>query len=278
MSDTDSPDDHVRPFVHNTRHTRALHFSIHEVQSFMRVDEPDALALGYTRLMMGGLLFLPHSQTLRIGMVGLGGGSLVKFCHRYLPGSSLEVMEINPHVLALRDEFVVPPDDERLSITQGDGARWVRASPEAFDVLMVDGYDHSGLPTVLATQRFYDDCSAALRPGGMMVANLFHGHPQHGAHMDRLRRSFNDAVLEVEDEDSGANCVVLAGPALAPRKPLAPGLPRPPGMDEAAWASLAPELGRIRAAHEAWRLKRPAARASARPGPAQAGQPGRQRT
>ena len=34
----------MRPYVHRTRHTLALHFSIHEVQSFMRSDAPDALA------------------------------------------------------------------------------------------------------------------------------------------------------------------------------------------------------------------------------------------
>ncbi|PXW93888.1 spermidine synthase [Sphaerotilus hippei] len=262
MSSPADPDDHVRPFVHNTRHTRALHFSIHEVQSFMRVAEPDALALAYTRLMMGFLLF--HPQPARIAMLGLGGGSLAKFCHRHLPASGIEVVEINPHVIALRDEFEVPPDDARLSITQGDGARWVRTSPEAFDVLLVDGYDYSGLPSVLATQRFYDDCSASLRPGGLLAVNLFRGHPQHELHLDRLRRSFNDAVLEVEDEERGANSVVLAGPGLASRRALPASVEPAQGMDTSAWDSLATELAHLRTAHERWRLQRPPVRAPRR--------------
>lgn len=247
-------DELVRPFVHRTRDSRALHFSIHEVQSFMRSDAPDALALAYTRLMMGFLLWQP--QPARIGLIGLGGGSLVKFCHRHLGASHLEVVEINPHVLALRDEFEIPPDDARLAILQADGARWVRERPEAFDVLMVDGYDYDGLPSALATQRFYDDCAAALRPQGLLVLNLFRGHPHHAVHLDRLRRSFDDAVLEVPDGEAGeldeaaggANSAVFAG-----RGGLLSATPRadaPPGMADDVWASLRADLDAVRRLHE----------------------------
>lgn len=247
-------DELVRPFVHRTRDSRALHFSIHEVQSFMRSDAPDALALAYTRLMMGFLLWQP--QPARIGLIGLGGGSLVKFCHRHLGASHLEVVEINPHVLALRDEFEIPPDDARLTILQADGARWVRERPEAFDVLMVDGYDYDGLPSALATQRFYDDCAAALRPQGLLVLNLFRGHPHHAVHLDRLRRSFDDAVLEVPDGEAGAldeaaggaNSAVFAGRGGA--LSAAPGADAPPGMADEAWASLRADLDAVRRWHE----------------------------
>ena len=51
-----------------------------------------------------------------------------------LKGSSLR----NPHVLALRDEFWIPPDGERLTVSLGDGAAFVREARKACDVLMVD--------------------------------------------------------------------------------------------------------------------------------------------
>ena len=52
--------------------------------------------------MMGFLLFIPSPA--RILMVGLGGGSLAKFCFRHLPDAAIDVVEINPHVIALRDD------------------------------------------------------------------------------------------------------------------------------------------------------------------------------
>ena len=77
MPETLDPAHHVRPFVYEDRTTKALHFSISEIQSRMDVRDPYALDLEYTQTMMGFLLF--HPQTRGIAMIGLGGGSLAKF-------------------------------------------------------------------------------------------------------------------------------------------------------------------------------------------------------
>ena len=245
------------PFLHRSPSGLALHFSIHEVQSYMRADDPDALALSYTRLMMGFLLWEPQPQ--RIGLIGLGGGSLVKFCHRHLGASRLEVVEIHPEVIALRDDFELPADDDRLTIRQADGVAWVRKQREAFDVLLVDGYDESGLPSALATRRFYNDCRSALRPGGWLVANLFGDHPQHAQHLERLRLAFDQAVLTVPDLESGVNRAVFAGGGDALHQPLAEDALAPPGMAPEAWDSLAAEMAALRSAH-AQRLQSTASR------------------
>src|SRR5437016_2304602 len=90
---------HVKPFVYDSLNSRALHFSISEIQSRMQLKSPHALDLEYTRTMMAFLLFNPEPSS--ISMIGLGGGSLAKFCHRYLPQARIQVVEINPHVIAL---------------------------------------------------------------------------------------------------------------------------------------------------------------------------------
>src|SRR5512146_1660508 len=109
MPETLDPSLHARPFVHEGSNRKGLYFSISEIQSRMDLRDPFALDLEYTRTMMGFLLFRPDPR--QIAMIGLGGGSLAKFCHRHLPAARLQVVEINPHVIALRDEFHVPPDD-----------------------------------------------------------------------------------------------------------------------------------------------------------------------
>ena len=102
------------PFVRKGLTSQSLHFSIDEVQSRMLLQRPDALDLRYTRTMMGFLAFLPAPDAIAI--VGLGGGSLVNFCHRHLPRARIDVAEINPHVIALRTAFRVPPDSRRLRV------------------------------------------------------------------------------------------------------------------------------------------------------------------
>jgi spermidine synthase len=241
-------DAHVKPFVHQQDGHTLLQFALHTVQSRMDPARPDALTLGYTRLMMGFLLCLP--QPARIAMVGLGGGSLAKFCHRHLPQAQIAVAEINPHVLALREAFAVPPESARLQVLLADGAAWVRSLPaQSVDVLLVDGFDYDGLPEALSSQAFYDDCATALAPQGVSVANLPDDPAVVARQLARLQRSLGAPALAVADAEPG-NCVVLAGAqAVAPR--LAGAARKPRGMDAVAWGSLQPAFAHIRAAAQA---------------------------
>jgi spermidine synthase len=235
MPDSDPPRRHARPFVLAGQKTRALHFTTGETQSRMNLRQPDALMLAYTRTMMGFLLLKPAPDSL--AMIGLGGGSLAKFCHRHLPRTVIRVLEINPHVIALREDFHIPADDSRFSVIEGDGAEFVRHPPQAFDVLMVDGYDKRGLPAPLCSQDFYDDCRGTLAAGGVLVVNLHMEHPDHAAHLARIHHSFDGAVLVVDDDKEG-NAVVFAEKGGLPARVQA-GLPRrPAGMGEDAWHSL----------------------------------------
>jgi spermidine synthase len=226
-------DDDV-PRVSETLDRRVMQFSDAEIQSRMWLRDPDALDLEYTRLMMGFLLFAGSAE--RIAMIGLGGGSIAKFCHRHLRRTRLAVAEINPEVVALRERFLLPADDERLAVRLVDGARFVRDAPVRYDALMVDGFDRHGLPRQLCSQRFYDDCADALQPAGVLVANLHANHAEQPVWLDRIQRSFGHEPLVVHDDDR-SNCVVFASRA---GLRLAPGaLTCPPGLASAGWPSLA---------------------------------------
>lgn len=241
----DSGLQHVKPFVYATPQSKALHFSICEVQSRMQVRHPDALDLEYTRTMMGFLLFHPAPRQLT--MIGLGGGSLAKFCHRHLPHTVIRAVEINPHVIALRDTFHVPPDGPRFAVVRGDGATVVREAAVPCDVLLVDGYDSDGLPSRLGTARFYDDCHDALEPGGVLAVNLHAGHHRFDILVDRMRRSFGGNVLLVDATDR-SNTIVFAfkGRDLSElrRGPLRP----PPGLDGVAYKQLRADFAAVTAA------------------------------
>lgn len=243
----ENPDDLCRPFIHETKHHKSLHFSIAEVQSRMLKHEPDTLLPDYTRTMMGFLLV--NSRPERIAMIGLGGGSLAKFCYRELPGSRIDVVENNPHVLALRNEFHVPPDDDRFHVHLDDGARFIHQSPGQFDVLLVDAYTHEGIPPGLTSQAFYDSCRASLRDNGLMVSNLYCDNAE--AHIERIRQSFNGPVFTVEEiEDT--NEVVFACASDLIQHHTAIAVP-PAHFRRTAWLALKPALVRAGAALEVQR-------------------------
>lgn len=195
-----------RPFIHRRWNTTELQFAHGVSQSRMLTFAPDKLLIDYTRTMLGALVLVPQPRI--IGMVGLGGGSQAKFCYRHMPDARIEVVENNPHVLALRRKFRIPDDDARFRVILDDGARLVQARRGHYDLLLVDGYDENGIPDALSTQRFYDDCRAALTGSGAMAINLYCDDAQR--HIDRLHRSFGRHRVMVLEEAHQSNRVALA--------------------------------------------------------------------
>ncbi|WP_394004957.1 fused MFS/spermidine synthase [Luteimonas sp. WGS1318] len=200
------PDGLRRPYVRRHDGFVSLQFVRAQTQSRMVAGDPERLLIDYTRTMFAALLWQPAPHLL--GMVGLGGGSQVKFAHTHLPATRIEVVENNPHVVALRQAFGVPDDDARLAVVIDDGARFVAARPGAFDVLLVDGYDEHGIPAVLSTQAFYDNCRDALTADGVMACNLYVRDPE--AHVAKLRQAFGETHVLVVDEPKMSNRVAFA--------------------------------------------------------------------
>lgn len=238
-------DEAPQPYVREELDARSLHFSLSAVQSRMHLLRPDALELEYTRLVMGWLMLRPAAE--RLAMIGLGGGSIAKFCRRHLPRTSMVVVEIDPRVIALREAFCVPPDDERFHVVEADGAAFVATTDERFDVLMVDGFDAEGMPAALGTQRFYDDCLDVLSADGLFVVNLHAGHPQHALYVDRIARSFGQRILRVEDRH-GSNAVVFAAKGGTLARGVSGAVRRPAALADAPWEQLRGEFSRIASA------------------------------
>jgi spermidine synthase len=230
------------PFVHVQDGVRSLHFTYGEVQSSMRLDQPDDLEIDYTRTMMGFVLLQP--QPRHITMIGLGGGSLAKFCYRHLPSARITAVEINPAVIALRREFGIPEDDARLQVLADDGAQYLQHAASDVDVLLVDAFDYAGQSPQVCSQAFYDDCLRCLQPGGVMAVNLHADHPEFELHLERIAASFRGNAVQVLSEEE-SNCVVLAGRG-RPVTVQALRTPTAPSSNTASWQEpLQRELQRI---------------------------------
>lgn len=196
-----------KPYILEDGALRYLCFGIENIQSAMRISEPYTLDLTYTQMMMAFLLF--NCQPRRIALIGLGGGSIAKYCYRYLPSARIAAVENDPNVIALRDEFLVPRDDSRFSVIEADGAAYLSALQRRVDALLVDAFDRDGIPASLANPGFYENVRRCLSPMGMFVMNLAGDRTTCRSHLRWIRDVFGEALIAVLIDDSG-NYVVFA--------------------------------------------------------------------
>lgn len=192
------------PLVDDSRGMLRLHFGRFDVQSEMRKAAPYELVLRYTRTMATALERLPDLRT--IGIIGLGGGSLAKYCYRRFPLAKVTVSEIDPRVVALRKRFAIPDDHGRFEVSCEDGAHFVRRHEGHFDALLVDGFDHKGQPAQLCSRRFYKACHRALRDGGLLVANLC----ANGRLVSRIGAAFDGEVSLADADNECFNSIAIA--------------------------------------------------------------------
>jgi spermidine synthase len=196
-----------KPFIVDSGTRRFLHFNLDAVQSAMHLENPDKLSLAYTRKMMAFLLF--NRAPARILLLGLGGGSLAKFCYRRLPCAAVTVVEVNPHVIALREAFSIPPDDDRFRVICGDGAAYVASRARPKDVILADACDRAGIAPELDGIEFYQDAHRCLSRGGVLVTNLCSDMNDYAAHLMKLSIVFGNDILMLQVKPYG-NVIAFA--------------------------------------------------------------------
>lgn len=192
---------YLKPFVIDDGKSRYLYFNVRLMQSEMSLKAPHDLALRYTQKMMGFLLF--HPRPKRIVLIGLGGGSIVKFCHRRLPGVHITAVELDSDVIALRDAFFVPADDERLQVVAGDGAEFIEQTEKGIDALLVDAFDRTGFAPELARREFFENAFAKLSGNGVLVVNLAGDKESYAGLIGEVMHVFDDQVIVISVPDDG---------------------------------------------------------------------------
>jgi len=192
-----------KPFVIDDGVMRRLHFNLEFLQSEMSLGNPYALTFRYTRKMMAFLLFLPNPR--HIVIVGLGGGSLTKFCYRQLPRTRVTTVEIDEDVIAFGQWFDLPPQSARMRLVHADARDYfAQANSDApADVILMDGCDERGTAPEFRSDLFYENLRMRLRPRGILVVNMAGSVERQRAHRRLIAHAFAGRVIVVDVNDCG---------------------------------------------------------------------------
>lgn len=171
---------------------RVLTFgSIYE-QSAYYPDRPFAHIHEYTRAMMMVLGFLiPRHITL----LGLGGGTLLRIAHHYLPRCHFHVVERRPVVYNIAKTYFGIPHDTRVQVSIDEALSHLETlEPSSTDIIFSDLYDEHGMSSVQTELIFYRECRRILTSAGWLVINCDHLPEKSSSFLEFL----NDYFAEIK--------------------------------------------------------------------------------
>ena len=143
-------------------------------ESAMDTKDPLRLVLQYTKLMFAGFLFVPEPKSIL--MVGLGGGVCPRVMGHYFPEARVDIIELDPAVVEVAEEYFSFRQGPRLKVMVRDGRVGIKvlaSKARQYDIVMLDAYRADYIPYHLTTKEFLQECRQILKPGGVLVSNLW---------------------------------------------------------------------------------------------------------
>lgn len=113
-----------------------------------------------------------NPEATRVLVLGLGGGAIPKRWWRDYPDMRIDAVEIDPVVIDVAKRYFGLPDDERLRVVNEDARRFIQASNDTYDIVIVDCYYADALPFHLTTDEFLAEVKARMAPDGVLAYNV----------------------------------------------------------------------------------------------------------
>lgn len=159
-----------------------------------RIDEPHRSGWFYVDLFHLAAARARHRRSALF--IGAGGAVAVRQFAQVYPGMAIDLVDIDPQVVTLANDWYALGSIPGLSVRVDDGAAFIAGSaPSRWDVVVVDAYDGADLPAALASRAFLRDVRRVLRPGGCLAFNVI-GSLRGGGPVQDVARA---ARAELED-------------------------------------------------------------------------------
>jgi spermidine synthase len=150
-------------------------------------SDPVTLFLPYSQVMVAALALT--SEPKRGLILGHGGGSLAKWLAQYWPELELDIVEVDPAVVRMADEYFAYHAAGNHHVYVKDARAFLNATEAKYDVIWADAFARHLIPFHLTTVEFFSELRARLTPNGVVAVNI----ASSGEGGDQLRAT---AVVE----------------------------------------------------------------------------------
>ncbi|MFA9517766.1 spermidine synthase [Halopenitus sp. H-Gu1] len=162
--------------------------------SAMDRSDPTRHVFEYTRYFHLPYLFAEDPDDIdRVLFIGGGGFTGPKrFAEEY--DATVDVVEIDPEVIGVAEEYFAVEESEQLRIHNDDGRQFLRESTETYDLIVLDAYKKDKVPFQLTTVEFMELADDRLSEDGMVFANVISAPSGPASRFYRAEYATMDAV------------------------------------------------------------------------------------
>jgi spermidine synthase len=180
-------------------------------QSVVKPGDPGHLELPYARVMIPASFLLVREPRSAL-VIGLGGGTIPSFLRKRFPTMKIDVVDIDPGVVAVAKSHFGFREDALMRAHVADGRRFVEQTTERYDLVYLDGFGTDSVPPHLTTREFLTAVRDILTPQGAAIGNVW-GRSVNRLYdsMIKTYRSVYDGLLVIDVVGSG-NKIVIATP------------------------------------------------------------------
>ncbi|MEO2169794.1 MAG: fused MFS/spermidine synthase, partial [bacterium] len=131
-------------------------------------------------------------------VIGLGGGGFIRFLRRRYPRLVIDVVELDPNVVALARRHFRFREGQHVHLHETDAILHLSEIREEYDFILLDAYDGPALAPRLATRDFFELSRARLAPGGICAANVsMRSRREEGVTARNFARAFAQQSFEL---------------------------------------------------------------------------------
>jgi spermidine synthase len=143
-------------------------------QSCVDQRAPKRLVFAYARMMLAALLLDPAPSNILV--VGLGGGTLPTALSQLYPNADIQVVELDPAVVAVAKRYFDFAPSEHMHVIEQDARVWAKralSNPKRYDLIMLDAFNGDYIPEHLMTREYLSEARDLLTRDGVLASNTF---------------------------------------------------------------------------------------------------------